>query len=65
MTDVPSPCTGICRIDDASGWCRGCARTLAEIADWARLPVKGKRAVLAKLPARLAQADKSRQPAPR
>jgi predicted Fe-S protein YdhL (DUF1289 family) len=28
-----SPCIGICRIE-ADGLCRGCRRTLAEIARW-------------------------------
>ena len=34
--DVPalSPCTGICRIDEHTGWCEGCLRTLDEIAGW-------------------------------
>jgi len=63
MPTAPSPCTGVCRIDQATGWCKGCARTLAEIADWPRLPAAGRRAVLAKLPGRLAQTGKSRQPA--
>lgn len=31
---IPSPCTGICRIDATTGWCEGCARTLDEIARW-------------------------------
>ena len=66
MSAALSPCTGVCRIDGASGWCNGCARTMAEIADWPRLAESGKRAVLAQLPARrLVQAEKSRQPAPR
>ncbi|MGA1318970.1 MAG: DUF1289 domain-containing protein, partial [Rubrivivax sp.] len=29
---VPSPCINVCRIEPASGWCEGCARTLEEIA---------------------------------
>lgn len=29
-----SPCTGICTIDPATGWCEGCARTIDEIVDW-------------------------------
>jgi predicted Fe-S protein YdhL (DUF1289 family) len=32
-----SPCTGVCAIDPASGLCRGCRRTLAEIAAWSTL----------------------------
>ena len=30
---VPSPCTGICRLDDDKV-CTGCGRLLAEIAAW-------------------------------
>ncbi len=29
-----SPCISVCRIDEASGYCAGCYRTLAEIAGW-------------------------------
>ena len=32
-----SPCTRICRIDDHSGFCTGCYRTLDEIAAWSGL----------------------------
>lgn len=53
---VPSPCTGVCRMDPASGWCTGCARTLDEIAAWSTLDDAGKRAVWALLPARKAAA---------
>ncbi len=31
---IPSPCTGLCRIDEASGFCIGCARTKQEIKVW-------------------------------
>ena len=31
---VPSPCIGHCRIDEASGYCAGCFRTLEEICNW-------------------------------
>ena len=49
---VPSPCTSVCRIDEATGWCQGCARTLPEIAAWAGLDEGGKRQVWALLPDR-------------
>ncbi|HLW05628.1 MAG TPA: DUF1289 domain-containing protein [Azoarcus sp.] len=29
-----SPCSGVCRVDGARGWCVGCLRTLDEIARW-------------------------------
>jgi predicted Fe-S protein YdhL (DUF1289 family) len=31
---LPSPCLSICSIDETTGWCEGCARTLDEIARW-------------------------------
>lgn len=46
MRQPPSPCNGVCRIDPASGWCLGCARTLGEIADWPMLSIREKEAVL-------------------
>jgi hypothetical protein len=49
---VPSPCISVCRVDPATRWCLGCARTLDEIAAWSALDDTGKRAVWAQLPAR-------------
>lgn len=31
---VPSPCTGVCRIDPDTAQCRGCLRTIEEIRAW-------------------------------
>ena len=42
-----SPCVGICLLDPATGCCRGCLRTLAEIASWYEASVSEKRAILA------------------
>jgi len=44
-SQVPSPCVSVCRIDEASGLCVGCLRTLDEIAAWSALDNAGKRAV--------------------
>jgi len=49
---VPSPCIGICRMHEATGWCEGCLRTLAEIAAWGQLADPAKRQLLQQLPAR-------------
>ena len=49
---VASPCTSVCTIDQASGLCAGCLRTLDEIANWIRLSDEEKRAVVGALPAR-------------
>jgi len=39
-------------MDEASGLCRGCYRTLEEIAFWSVMDAEEKRTVLARLPAR-------------
>jgi predicted Fe-S protein YdhL (DUF1289 family) len=55
---VASPCTSVCTIDQASGLCAGCARTLDEIASWGGYSDEQKRAVLGRLPARRARLGK-------
>lgn len=42
---MPSPCIGICVMDDASGLCKGCQRTIDEIIDWGSAPEARKRQV--------------------
>ena len=32
---IASPCIDVCKMDEASGLCQGCYRTLDEIAAWA------------------------------
>ena len=49
MGVVASPCTEVCRMDAASGWCEGCLRTIDEIAAWSVLADADKLAVLAEL----------------
>ena len=44
-TPVPSPCISVCRIDDATGLCVGCLRTLDEIAAWGMLDDDARRDV--------------------
>lgn len=51
-TPVPSPCTNVCRMNDANGWCEGCWRTIDEIVSWAVLDDSEKRAVWLRLDAR-------------
>ncbi len=33
---VVSPCINVCRMDEATGFCLGCFRTMEEIANWSR-----------------------------
>jgi len=51
---VASPCVSNCVIDQASGWCIGCYRTLEEIAGWIDLSTAARRAIVAELPRRKA-----------
>lgn len=44
-TPVASPCISVCLMDEASGWCTGCLRTLDEIAAWSALDDEAKLAV--------------------
>jgi len=52
---LPSPCIGVCRLDEATGWCVGCGRAGEELFGWGELPAARQRAVWAELPARMAQ----------
>ena len=49
---VPSPCINVCRMDERSGWCVGCFRTLDEIAAWSRLGNAERSALWQQLPER-------------
>jgi predicted Fe-S protein YdhL (DUF1289 family) len=54
VSPVPSPCNSICTIDQVTGYCAGCFRTLDEVAEWSVLDDAEKRAVWAALPDRRA-----------
>lgn len=47
-----SPCTDVCAIDDDTGWCIGCGRTMSEIASWATMGDQSRTKVLGELDAR-------------
>lgn len=44
-----SPCIGICKLDDATGLCDGCGRSLAEIRGWKTYSDEEKRRIMALL----------------
>ena len=44
-----SPCIGVCLVDPATRTCRGCLRTIAEIARWYEAAPAEKRDILARL----------------
>jgi len=54
MAVIESPCLKICDIDRPSGLCRGCGRTLAEIARWSSFGPLERRRVMGELASRLA-----------
>ncbi len=44
--EIESPCIGVCSIDDATGFCQGCYRTLDEIQQWWDMDNAAKAAVV-------------------
>jgi uncharacterized protein len=53
-----SPCIGICLMDPATRTCRGCLRTIEEIAGWYAAGIAEKQAILARLAVRRREADR-------
>ena len=49
-----SPCVGICRLDDATGWCLGCARDADELGRWRDLSPAAQARIWTDLPRRKA-----------
>lgn len=54
---VPSPCINVCKMDEASGLCLGCFRTLGEIAGWAGRSDTERLAILAAVARRRQEHD--------
>jgi uncharacterized protein len=50
---IVSPCEKICVVDQDSGLCQGCGRSLTEIERWTRYSDAERARVMAELPARL------------
>jgi predicted Fe-S protein YdhL (DUF1289 family) len=53
---IETPCIAVCIIDPKTSLCLGCGRTLPEIARWHRIEAAERRAIMARLPARMADA---------
>jgi len=49
---VKSPCVGVCVMDQETGYCEGCLRTLAEIAACGACSNEEREAILSALDAR-------------
>lgn len=46
---IESPCIDICVIDEQSGYCEGCGRTLDEIAEWSSYTPAERRRIIDEL----------------
>lgn len=57
---LPSPCISVCTMEIRTGLCRGCLRTLEEIAVWSTLDDEGRRAVWARIEARASAQEQAR-----
>lgn len=44
--EIQSPCIGVCSMDDSTGLCLGCYRTMDEIQGWWDLDNAQKQAVI-------------------
>ncbi|HHM02916.1 MAG TPA: DUF1289 domain-containing protein [Caldithrix abyssi] len=53
-----SPCTNLCEMDELSGLCKGCWRTIEEISEWRRMSHSRKLAVLKNIQRRKSQQKK-------
>jgi len=53
--EIQSPCIGVCSMDDLSGLCEGCYRTIDEIQAWWDLTNPQKQEVMQKASEREAQ----------
>jgi uncharacterized protein len=51
---IETPCLKICVLEPGSRLCRGCGRTVQEIAGWGAMSVSERRRVMALLPDRIA-----------
>lgn len=56
-TAIASPCINVCKMDEVSGLCQGCFRTLEEITGWSRAPDDDKLTILAAVDRRRAERD--------
>jgi len=54
---VETPCVKVCRILEGGNLCRGCGRTLDEIARWTSMSPEERRAIMGGLAERLKHAD--------
>ena len=52
LAPIKSPCRAVCKMDEATGFCVGCLRTLGEIAAWGQADEDFKQQVLLQIAVR-------------
>ena len=55
---IASPCIAVCQIDDASGCCIGCFRSIDEIREWPIMTAEQKTETLSRIAERKATAGR-------
>ena len=51
-TLIETPCVDVCEVDEATGLCIGCRRSLAEIAAWGAMSAEERRRIMGALSGR-------------
>jgi predicted Fe-S protein YdhL (DUF1289 family) len=55
QNEIQSPCIGVCTVDDSTGMCLGCYRTVDEIKGWWDMNPKDQKNLLIALEKRQAE----------
>lgn len=53
IEDIVSPCIGVCTMNDSTGFCQGCYRTVEEIREWWNMTDQEREKVMGVLDQRL------------
>lgn len=61
---VASPCIGVCKLDQKTGLCLGCLRTVREIGAWRDADARLRRVILDRIAARRAAGLGAHSPLP-
>ena len=51
--EINSPCVGVCEMDRPTGLCKGCGRTMEEIATWWMLSAEKRLEIMSELGRRM------------
>lgn len=53
IEEIVSPCIGVCAMNDSTGFCMGCYRTVDEIREWWNMTDQEREKVIGSLDQRL------------